>query len=77
MLVVGQAGVGKTAVTAWLAGLPGWNRCLPLNQSIHTVSYLVLEAVVAVNLSCSFVCGFSFKIFVLVKFYLGYFYEVD
>jgi hypothetical protein len=24
--VVGQAGVGKTAVSAWLAGLPGWNR---------------------------------------------------
>ena len=26
LLVVGNAGVGKTAVTAWLAGLPGWNR---------------------------------------------------
>lgn len=26
LLVVGQAGVGKTAVTAWLAGLMGWNR---------------------------------------------------
>jgi hypothetical protein len=26
VLVVGQAGVGKTAVSAWLAGLPGWNR---------------------------------------------------
>ena len=26
LVVVGNAGVGKTAVTAWLAGLPGWNR---------------------------------------------------